>query len=81
MNEIAQFVEIAEQRHAFLEDLLKQWTAFEGQLVRDKSFKPGKEGEMAWNIESAMKSIKEAHKNLPRLQNDLKSSLDVVSLP
>ena len=78
MNEIAHIFEISEQRVRFLEDIRDQWQSFEEQLLANDSMDPQRMGEVGRSIDNAIKFICLTHKNLPRLQDDLKSSLDVV---
>lgn len=79
MNEIAHIYEISEQRVRFLEDIRDQWQSFEEQLLANNSMDPQRSGEVGRSIDSTIRFICMTHKNLPRLQDDLKSSLDVVS--
>lgn len=79
MNEIAHLYEISEQRIRFLEGIREQWQTFEEQLLANKSMDPQRTGEVRRSIDDTIKFIWMTHKNLPRLQDDLKSSLDVVS--
>ena len=79
MNEISQIYEISEQKIRYLEQLLDQWQHYERQAIDKYEMVPMKEGDMGRIIEATMSYIKDNHKHLPRLLNDLKSSLDVVS--
>ena len=78
MNEISQIYEISEQKITYLEQLLDQWQSYERQAIANKEMNPENEGDMARIIEATSSYIKDNHKHLPRLLNDLKSSLDVV---
>ena len=79
MNEMAHIYEISEQRIRFLEDIRDQWQSFEEQLLANNAMDPQRTGEVGRSIDNTIRFISMTHKNLPRLQDDLKSSLDVVS--
>ena len=79
MNEISQIYEISEQKIVYLEELLNQWQSYTQQMIDINAMVPEKAEDMVRIIEATISYIRDNHKHLPRLLNDLKSSLDVVS--
>lgn len=75
MNEISQICEISEEALEQLRSLLKQWQERSQKLTLNADA----EVSMSDRIQEAITSLKRDRENLPRILNDLKTSLDVVS--
>ena len=70
MDEISQIHDISVQKIEFLGKLQEHYT-FDRRLNQDLSAR----------IDGAVRQIQKDNENLPRLLNDLKTSLDVVMIP
>ena len=77
MNEVSQLLEISEQKVQRLENLAKSWEEFSQDLV----LKENPEVVMTDMLRKRIYWTKRKSENLPRILNDLKGSMDVVSLP
>ncbi|KAI4130911.1 MAG: hypothetical protein LQ338_001508, partial [Usnochroma carphineum] len=74
MNEISQICEISEEALEQLRSLLKQWQERSQKLTLNADA----EVSMSDRIQEAITSLKRDRENLPRILNDLKTSLDVL---
>lgn len=75
MNEVSQIQEISEQKVERLEALAKSWNDFAQTSKLEKHF----QASVGDSLEKRIYWTKRKSDNLPRIMNDLKSSLDVVS--
>ena len=77
MNEVSQVLEISEQKAKRLENMAKNWEEFSRDLVLEEN----PEVVVRDLLRKRIYWTKRKSENLPRILNDLKSSMDVVSLP
>ena len=77
MNEVSQVLEICEQKVQRLENLAKSWQEFKKKVVLEED----PEVVMTDLLRKRIYWTKRKSENLPRILNDLKGSMDVVSLP
>lgn len=78
MNKNSQLYEISQQKLSFFEVLLRQFR-FKGESGTEQTSLEERFRRICEPIESTLADIQRRHENLPRLLNDLKSSLDTVN--